>query len=424
MNRAWCFLTALALTLSLSACNAGQTEESSLPEESAGSPAASEIAQPEEPESSGEESETETEGPCRIHTFSYHTITGELINFVGPEEFDAWLAERPGEEMNISNLIADFQIPQEDFSRMIRESAGSLSPEEQEAHWEEFGFTQEQIDALYSGDQKAVNQVFCGPLAFYNEADGELYSIDWLAEHTAEDYLAADLPLEKAEEVIRAAEQETGTEMPELAQKARAALEDARLQDGSAQETSAGGQDTCTAHTPSYHSIRGELMNYVGQEGAAAWAESVVRSGPDGRENMNILAFIEEYDIPKEKFVELTQGAVTDDFLETLGMTREEYYAEFGYTDAQIDALYSGDQRALNEAFCGKLALFNQSDGALYSIDWLAEHTAEDYLAAGFPLEEADAILERAALPENGMRTGQIEAIAPVLEEARALEEE
>ncbi len=139
---------------------------------------------------------------------------------------------------------------------------------------------------------------------------------------------------------------------------------------------------------------------------------------------MNIRAFIEEYDIPKEKFVELTQGAVTDDFLETLGMTREEYYAEFGYTDAQIDALYSGDQRALNEAFCGKLALFNQSDGALYSIDWLAEHTAEDYLAAGFPLEEADAILERAALPENGMRTGQIEAIAPVLEEARALEEE
>lgn len=211
MNRAWCFLTALALTLSLSACNAGQTEESSLPEESAESPAASEIAQPEEPESSGEESETEPEGPCRIHTFSYHTITGELINFVGPEEFDAWLAERPGEEMNISNLIADFQIPQEDFSRMIRESAGSLSPEEQEAHWEEFGFTQEQIDALYSGDQKAVNQVFCGPLAFYNEADGELYSIDWLAEHTAEDYLAAGFPLEEADAILeRAALPENG----------------------------------------------------------------------------------------------------------------------------------------------------------------------------------------------------------------------
>ena len=186
----------------------------------------------------------------------------------------------------------------------------------------------------------------------------------------------------------------------------------------SAQETSPGGLDACTAHTPSYHFISVELMDYVGKESAHAWAESIARSNP---EQMTILAFIEEYDIPKEQFIALTQGTVTDDYLETLGMTREECYEEFGYTDQQIDALYSGDQAAVDRAFCGKLALFNEADGQLYSIDWLAEHTAEDYLAAGFPLEEVDAILENTSIPGYDYRADLVEVITPVLEEAKEM---
>ena len=69
-------------------------------------------------------------------------------------------------------------------------------------------YNQEQVDAIYSGDPVLIHKVFCGPLAFVNEADGELYSIYWLAEHTAEDYVTADLPAEKIEEVLLTAASE------------------------------------------------------------------------------------------------------------------------------------------------------------------------------------------------------------------------
>ena len=403
MKKAWYFLTALALTLSLSACQ-GQSADRSLPAESSSSEgsaslAAAEPSEPEETESSAQETSDPEEIACWEHNPIYHSIDNSLIQYVGQEEFDAWLdimQKEPESELNIVNFVNYFQIPQKAFRSTTRDG---ISAE----YLAENGplYSDEMIDAIYSEDQRTINRVFCGPLAFYHEADGEIYSIDWLAAHTAEDYLAADLPLIEVEEVVRAAETESIPSVLEMAEKARAALEDA-----------------CTAHTPSYHSISGELMDYVGKEGAHAWAESVARSNP---EQMTILAFIEEYDIPKEQFIALTQGAVTDDYLEMLGMTREECYEEFGYTDQQIDALYSGDQAAVDRAFCGKLALFNEADGQLYSIDWLAEHTAEDYLAAGFPLEEVDAILENTSIPGYDYRADLVEVIIPVLEEAKKM---
>lgn len=420
MKKAWYFLTAIALTLSLSACQ-GQSADSSLPAESSSSEgsaslAAAEPSEPEETESSAQETSDPEEIACWEHNPIYHSIDNSLIQYVGQEEFDAWLdimQKEPESELNIVNFVNYFQIPQEAFRSTTREG---ISAE----YLAENGplYSDEMIDAIYSEDQRTINRVFCGPLAFYHEADGEIYSIDWLAAHTAEDYLAAGLPLIEVEEVVRAAETESIPSVLEMAQKARAALEDAWVKNGSAQETSPGGLDACTAHTPSYHFISVELMDYVGKESAHAWAESIARSNP---EQMTILAFIEEYDIPKEQFIALTQGTVTDDYLETLGMTREECYEEFGYTDQQIDALYSGDQAAVDRAFCGKLALFNEADGQLYSIDWLAEHTAEDYLAAGFPLEEVDAILENTSIPGYDYRADLVEVITPVLEEAKEM---
>ena len=64
-----------------------------------------------------------------------------------------------------------------------------------------------------------------------------------------------------------------------------------------------------------------------------------------------------------------------------------------GYTDAQIDALYSGDQAKINEAFCGEMAYYNPEDGQLYSIYWLSDHTAEEYENAGIPETEVERIL-------------------------------
>lgn len=43
---------------------------------------------------------------------------------------------------------------------------------------------------------------FCGPLAFVNDADGEIYSIDWLVEHTPQEYIDAQLPFDQVQAVI------------------------------------------------------------------------------------------------------------------------------------------------------------------------------------------------------------------------------
>ena len=185
--------------------------------------------------------------------------------------------------------------------------------------------------------------------------------------------------------------------------------------------------DACMSHTFSYHSISAELINYVGKEEGHAWTSATADGSNDPYnrigEDMTILAFIQEFDIPKETFIEVTRAHITDDFLDMLQMTREEYYEEFGYTDEQIDALYSGDQDAIDRAFCGPLAFVNEADQKVYSIYWLMDHTAEDYAAAQLSLNQVEEVLQTASEEEYGERYDLIEKVEPKLTQAYALEE-
>ena len=114
-------------------------------------------------------------------------------------------------------------------------------------YYNKYSFTDEQIDALFSGDQGRVNRAFCGPLAFINEADGELYSIYWLAEHSAEDYTAAGLPLEQVWKVAALAQTEEFSSCTVLGSKVADVLYRA-----------AGGadvEDICPVHKFLYHVV-------------------------------------------------------------------------------------------------------------------------------------------------------------------------
>ena len=254
---------------------------------------------------------------------------------------------------------------------------------------EEYGYTDAQIDALYSGDQAKINEAFCGEMACYNPKDGKLYSIYWLSDHTAEDYENAGIYWDDVHRIINTAT-EAGGAYAKLAEKAAPAVKEF---DHSFE--TCRSYIPCTEHTYTYHAVDGVLVDYVGQEKVHEWYDSI--SGTDEynrvNEDFNILSFIQEFDIPKEKFIELTQGSVTDSLLEALEISYDEYLEEYGYTDAQIDALYSGDQAKINEAFCGEMAYYNPEDGQLYSIYWLFDHTAEEYESAGIPETEVERIL-------------------------------
>ena len=149
----------------------------------------------------------------------------------------------------------------------------------------------------------------------------------------------------------------------------------------------------CLNHSFQFHSIDGRLIDeYVGQDIVNAWVQEV-----ESRDQFfSILSFIEKFEIPKDVLIYYTRDSIPASLLEALEMTLDEYCLQFGYTMEEIDALYSGDQSLINKVFCGPLAVYNENDGNLYSIEWLSEHTAREYLEVDLPLDRAQEVIDLA----------------------------
>ena len=136
----------------------------------------------------------------------YHQISSGLISYVGNEAFEEWLSQR--DYYTIVEFIEYFKIPKDVFTELVRidytpEFCESFAPELTLSEIQDIlGYSLSEIDALYSGDQEQINRAFCGPLAFVNDADGEIYSIDWLVEHTPQEYIDAQLPFDQVQAVI------------------------------------------------------------------------------------------------------------------------------------------------------------------------------------------------------------------------------
>ncbi len=175
--------------------------------------------------------------------------------------------------------------------------------------------------------------------------------------------------------------------------------------------------ESCDEHVFSYHYITTDLLNYVGQDIFDKWADEF-SNDEYGRiqEGLNIQSFIEHFDIPREVFEEII-NTCADNLIEADPTEdRDEYLEEYGYTDAQIDALYSGDQAKINEAFCGDMAYYNPEDGQLYSIYWLSDHTAEEYDQAGLYWDDIHRIIDTAA-EAGGVYAELAEKAAPAVDQ-------
>lgn len=176
-------------------------------------------------------------------------------------------------------------------------------------------------------------------------------------------------------------------------------FEEINEESGVVENTEMGGSvDACAEHIYTYHSVDSSLVDYVGQNEVHEWYNAISAKDEYNRvnEDSSILSFIQEFDIPKSTFIEVTRNSITDTLLDALEITYDEYLIKYGYTDEQIDALYSGDQAEINRVFCGDMAYYNEEDGQLYSIYWLSDHTAEDCAEAELPVEEVQRILELA----------------------------
>ena len=396
-------ITAMSLTLLLAACSASASPESSSPAVLPPEPSST-FSTP-EPSSEVEEPPLPVNtGMCKAHNPWYHSIPAGLLEHVGWEESNQWEREQQwkdtnpdfypfNEGMNIENFIRDFHITKEVFLECVRppvsaEDLARVSADDgldhtmtETEYYNRYSFTDEQIDALFSGDQRRINEAFCGPLAFVNEADGELYSIYWLAEHTAADYTAAGLPRDKIKKIVSLAQLPEYADCTPLGDRVMNILNQA----------SDGSISICYTHNVMYHFIDGSLIDYIGMDVFNAWIDSLGYDFNEWNsdENCNIVAFVEHFQISKETFISLTREGVSEDFL-------EEHDGITEYSMEQIDAIYSGDPKEVNRVFCGPLAVYNENDGQLYSLHWIADHTAEECVAMGLPLDQVQRIVENA----------------------------
>lgn len=159
----------------------------------------------------------------------------------------------------------------------------------------------------------------------------------------------------------------------------------------SEENSNTGGMNICGTHKMMYHFIDGSLIDYVGMDVFNAWIDSLGYDFNEWNsdENCNIIAFVEHFQIPKETFISLTRDGIDEEFI-------EEHDGITMYSMEQIDAIYSGDPKEVNRVFCGPLAVYNENNGQLYSLHWIADHTAEECVAMGLPLDQVQRIVENA----------------------------
>ena len=118
------------------------------------------------------------------YVFKYDNIPEGVICYIGLDTFDAWVKDESyAKDKNIQNCIEYFGLTKEDLTE-------ALDPPETDDTG--FDLTVSEIDALCSGDQAKINKTFASEYAAVSES-GSIYTVFWLAAHTAKDYKAAGL---------------------------------------------------------------------------------------------------------------------------------------------------------------------------------------------------------------------------------------
>ncbi len=157
-----------------------------------------------------------------------------------------------------------------------------------------------------------------------------------------------------------------------------------------------GNEDWCMVHNMMYHSFSPDLVNYVGQENFENWIRNGDASDTCG---VNIVSMVQYFNIPKEYMLNLYDekaANLTDEYFDNVavaGITEENYFGTYTLSLEQIDAIYSGDETQIENAFAGDLAV-TAENGNLYSLLWLEKHSPEDYLEAGISPESIDALID------------------------------
>ncbi len=117
------------------------------------------------------------------YAYRYYDIPSELIKYVGNDDFQQWAA-KDYKAVNIQTVIERYHLTYDDLISV-------LSPSET-SDPDGLCLSVSDVEILFSGDQAKINKTFASEYAAVSES-GSIYTVFWLAAHTAEDYKAAGL---------------------------------------------------------------------------------------------------------------------------------------------------------------------------------------------------------------------------------------
>ena len=117
------------------------------------------------------------------YAYRYYDIPSELIQYVGNDDFQQWAA-KDYKAVNIQTVIERYHLTYDDLISV-------LSPSETPDP-DGLCLSVSDVETLFSGDQAKINKTFASEYAAVSES-GSIYTVFWLASHTAEDYKAAGL---------------------------------------------------------------------------------------------------------------------------------------------------------------------------------------------------------------------------------------
>ncbi|MCI8332878.1 MAG: hypothetical protein HFE78_08660 [Clostridiales bacterium] len=118
-----------------------------------------------------------------------------------------------------------------------------------------------------------------------------------------------------------------------------------------------------------FYSLSTSFVELADEEEFRQWRATFDNEdGTTNYEDINLLTFIEEFDIPREAFEEVNNS-----------------YSAPLLSDEQVEALYSKDPTQLADCFANSYAI--RVGDEIYPPKWVATHTAEEIAEAGITLE-------------------------------------
>ena len=166
------------------------------------------------------------------YQIGFYGVEHRFTEIIGQEAYEAWV-EQSGyfegkadrNEYNILGFIKYFNISKEDFK------AANLTIGEEYAV-----FTDEQIEALYSGDKDFLARMHMNPRAI--NINGDIYTPKWLMEHSPAEMKAVGITKEMLQEKYTQWVEEFDWGGIEISQNIKEKLDawDAPVQDSAADE--------------------------------------------------------------------------------------------------------------------------------------------------------------------------------------------